>query len=323
MLAILFTVHTFSDWLYGNKFMIYLDHTALSYLFTSNSKNYTLNYWALLISEYNFMIVHHPDIYMILENCLSQLYPRSFWDNSSLTPPSIPFDTPCLAQRKPHDLKALTLVDNSLCTAKSALNRHIKGRLNKQLPFTSEWKHLLQLFHTEGHHGAETLFVKIWNKGYYWPTLHADCSRTCQQCNDCLKHNVTKHGFHPLKTIHATYPFDHVANDLFGPLPTSSKGFNYVLVTTNIATWFTSLCPVHAKTAKETTALSSSTQSLKLSRHSLALSTSSSQPITLKLMEPQKAMSSWHTTPLTSLLTAIGPTGTPFYLLPNMQLTNT
>ncbi|KAL6046894.1 hypothetical protein QOT17_021957 [Balamuthia mandrillaris] len=33
-------------------------------------------------------------------------------------------------------------------------------------------------------------------------------------------------------------------------------------------------------------------------------------------------MSSWHTTPLTSLLTAIGPTGTLFYLLPNMQSTN-
>ncbi|KAL6058694.1 hypothetical protein QOT17_014627 [Balamuthia mandrillaris] len=47
------------------------------------------------------------------------------------------------------------------------------------------------------------------------------------RCNDCLKHNIIKQGFHPLKTIHATYPFDYVVINLFGPLPTSSKGFYY------------------------------------------------------------------------------------------------
>ncbi|KAL6042631.1 hypothetical protein QOT17_024336 [Balamuthia mandrillaris] len=41
----------------------------------------------------------------------------------------------------------------------------------RQLPSTSEQKRLLQLFHTKGHHG---LFIKIWNEGYYWPTLQAD-----------------------------------------------------------------------------------------------------------------------------------------------------
>ncbi|KAL6075854.1 hypothetical protein QOT17_003162 [Balamuthia mandrillaris] len=127
MLAILFAVHSFSNWLYSNKSMIYFDHKALPQLLGSP----------------HLIIIHHPGIPMIFEDCLSQLYPCSFWDNGGLTPPSIPTDTPHLAQHKPRDLKALTLVDNSPTTVKSALNRHIKGRLNKQLPSTSEWKRLL------------------------------------------------------------------------------------------------------------------------------------------------------------------------------------
>ncbi|KAL6052043.1 hypothetical protein QOT17_018830 [Balamuthia mandrillaris] len=71
MLTILFTICSFSDWLYSNKFMIYLNHKALSYLFTSNNKNYTLNYWAILISKYISMIIHHPGVHIILKDCFS------------------------------------------------------------------------------------------------------------------------------------------------------------------------------------------------------------------------------------------------------------
>ncbi|KAL6040450.1 hypothetical protein QOT17_025388 [Balamuthia mandrillaris] len=104
MLTILFAVCSFSDWLYGSKFMIFLNHKA---------KNNTLNYWALFISEYNFKIVYCPDVHMVLEDCFFCLYPPIFWDNSGLAPPTIPVNTPCLPQCKPRDLKALVLIDGS------------------------------------------------------------------------------------------------------------------------------------------------------------------------------------------------------------------
>ncbi|KAL6053580.1 hypothetical protein QOT17_017840 [Balamuthia mandrillaris] len=57
-------------------------------------------------------------------------------------------------------------------------------------------------------------------------------------------------GFHPLKTISAAFPFEHVALDLFGPLATDESGFCYVMVVTDIATRFTLLSRVEGTSGK-------------------------------------------------------------------------
>ncbi|KAL6070430.1 hypothetical protein QOT17_006959 [Balamuthia mandrillaris] len=75
------------------------------------------------------------------------------------------------------------------------------------------------------------------------------------------KQYTIPHVYHsPLFTLSSpeNYPcylllHHNITINLFGPLPTSSKGFNYVLITTDIATWFTFLFPVHVKTSKDVT----------------------------------------------------------------------
>src|SRR5262249_11983552 len=57
-------------------------------------------------------------------------------------------------------------------------------------------------------------------------------------------------GFHPLKSIHAELPLDHIAVDLAGPFPTSADGSNYLLVMVDVATRFVFLRPLTDKRAE-------------------------------------------------------------------------
>ena len=57
-------------------------------------------------------------------------------------------------------------------------------------------------------------------------------------CEECLMFNIGKVGFHPLKSIAATYPGDHWALDLGGPFTPSKRRKIYVLVIVDLATRF-------------------------------------------------------------------------------------
>src|SRR3990167_470739 len=60
-----------------------------------------------------------------------------------------------------------------------------------------------------------------------------------------------KKGFHPLKSIEAELPMDHIGIDLAGPLPTTEDGYNYVLVVIDVCTKFTFLRALKSKLATE------------------------------------------------------------------------
>ncbi len=68
-------------------------------------------------------------------------------------------------------------------------------------------------------------------------------------CELCQRHTVLKAGYHPLTPITASLPLDHLAIDLAGPLSTTSRGNNYILIVVDVASRFVWLRPLQAKTA--------------------------------------------------------------------------
>ncbi|KAL6062843.1 Retrovirus-related Pol poly from transposon [Balamuthia mandrillaris] len=260
LLAVVFALHQFRCWLWGRHFTLFTDHKALSYLFTAKHSSFMLNHWAFLLLQFDFDIVHRPGVQMVLEDALSRLYPPNFWEEDGLAPPVVPNDVKTLApvkkQRNVPRVPSLSVLDASQhppIAPSRELVRYIKLFLDKTAPSSvEEQQELLSRLHLAGHEGAANLFNKVWNEGFFWPSLRADCFATTRSCDACLRFNVAKHGFHPLKTISATFPFEHVALDLFGPLATDESGFCYVLVVTDIATRFTLLRPLVNRTAAAT-----------------------------------------------------------------------
>src|SRR3989338_4323417 len=75
------------------------------------------------------------------------------------------------------------------------------------------------------------------------------CRVIAGNCRACLQFNITRRGFHPLRTIGATYPFDHISIDLGQISVTSQLGNNYFLVVIDICTRYILIRPIPSKSA--------------------------------------------------------------------------
>jgi transposase InsO family protein len=116
--------------------------------------------------------------------------------------------------------------------AKFAGERHLK-----ELVPEGKRNSTMVHFHLEGHFGATRLHSKIWNAGLYWPSLMKDCVKLVSSCIPCARFNVRAAGFNPLRSISATFPFDHVAIDLLF-LKTTPRGNNCALILVDVASKF-------------------------------------------------------------------------------------
>ena len=235
LLAVIFAVSKFRNWLYGQKFTLFCDHAAITYLFTGSHETKMLNYWAYTLLEYNFTIVHRPGILNTLPDALSRLYPSLSEEGK--------------AANQVDQLNAIDL-DIRSKRVNQDLQKFVRERLNKKADISDDEKaSLLSRLHALNHLGADALFKQVWSEGYYWPTLLKDCRDHTSQCVPCQQFNISRQGFHPLNPIHASLPFDHLAIDLAGPFPTSVNGMNFLFVITDIATRFTLLRAIPDKTA--------------------------------------------------------------------------
>jgi hypothetical protein len=128
------------------------------------------------------------------------------------------------------------------------LNEFLRHRADKTAPAsTVEREALLIRTHHLNHQGQASLFKTLWNEGYFWPEMRRDCAAIVAHCAACTRMNVARHGFNPVRSIHATFPMDHVAVDLCKP-GASIPGRILVLVC--VATKYVVLRYIKDKTTK-------------------------------------------------------------------------
>jgi len=70
-------------------------------------------------------------------------------------------------------------------------------------------------------------------------------------CDDCLRHNIGRVGFHSVWPIMAVLPWDHLVFDLKGPYKTTERGYNFILVIKDVATRFIVLKLLRSKDIEE------------------------------------------------------------------------
>ena len=114
----------------------------------------------------------------------------------------------------------------------------------KKIPTKEIRAELIERAHQLEHFSTEGMFRKLWNDGYWWPSMRKDLIVAVQSCIDCLRFNIVQEGFHPLQSIEANKPWDHIQIDLIGPLPISTEGYEYILTVVDILTSYTVLRPL-------------------------------------------------------------------------------
>jgi transposase InsO family protein len=208
LLGIVFSLRKFHRYIWGTHFTLYTDHKALTYLHTQQNLSPMLVGWYDLIFDYDFAVFHKPGIRNILPDKLSRFYT----EEEGETEP-----------------KAQSKITIRSISKQTDIINNINDDQKKQLLIK---QHLL------GHYGPESIVKALKALNYSWPKMNEQAIEICKSCIQCLRYNITRHGYHPLTSIEADQPFDHIAIDLAGPFNTSEDNKHWLLVVIDIHSRF-------------------------------------------------------------------------------------
>jgi hypothetical protein len=89
-----------------------------------------------------------------------------------------------------------------------------------------------------GHYGAFRTHLKIWQSGFFWPTMYEDTKEFVQRCRACQRYgNINSRDAMPLTNNLQIELFDCWGIDYMGPFP-KSRNHEFILVVVDyISKW--------------------------------------------------------------------------------------
>nr|GEY72843.1 reverse transcriptase domain-containing protein [Tanacetum cinerariifolium] len=216
MLAVVYAFEKFRSYLIMNKSIVDTDHSALKYLFAKKDAKARLLRWVLLLQEFDFKVLDTKGAENLAADHLSRL--ENPYENM-LDPKEIneTFPLETLSMVTFHgDSSALWFTDFANCHAGNFI---VKGMTSQQKnKFLKDVKHylwddpflfkicadqvirrcmhgkkpldILEACHngpTGGHHVANLTAKKIFDAGFFWPTIYNDAHEFVKNCNSCQR----------------------------------------------------------------------------------------------------------------------------------------
>nr|GEX76384.1 retrovirus-related Pol polyprotein [Tanacetum cinerariifolium] len=213
MLAVVYAFEKFRSYLIMNKCIVHTDHSALKYLFSKKDAKARLLQWVLLLQEFDFDVLDTKRAENLKADHLSRL--EKPYENV-IDPKEINVTFP---------LKTLSTVtfcgDSSVPWFADFANYH------------AEALDILEACHnrpTRGHQGANLTAKKVFDSGFFWPTIYKDAHELVKNCDSCQRQGkISQRDEMPQNSIQIYEIFDVWGIDFMGPFP-SSRGNKYILV---------------------------------------------------------------------------------------------
>ncbi|GJR27639.1 reverse transcriptase domain-containing protein [Tanacetum coccineum] len=259
LLAVVYAFEKFRPYLVLSKSIVYTDHSALKYLLAKQDAKPRLLRWILLLQEFDVEIRDKKGAENLAADHLSRLENphQSELEKKEITE-TFPLET----------LGMVTFRgDNNAPWFADFANYHagnfvIKGMSSQQKnKFFKDVKHyfwddpflfkicadqvirrcvsgqeafdILKACHsgpTGGHYGANYTAKKIFDSGFYWPTIYKDAHDFVTRCDICQRQGkISQRDEMPQNSIQVCEIFDIWGIDFMGPFP-SSRGNKYILV---------------------------------------------------------------------------------------------
>nr|GEX13096.1 reverse transcriptase domain-containing protein [Tanacetum cinerariifolium] len=217
MLAVVYAFEKFGSYLIMNRSIVYTDHLALKYLFTKKDAKARLLRWILLLQEFDFKVINTKGAENYAADHLSRLeYPYE----NIFDPKEINETFPLVSLNK------IAHKDPSTPWFADFANYHAKNFIIKAID-------ILNACHSgpiEGYYGANYTAKKVFDSGFYWPTIYKDAFELVKRCDSCQRQGkISQKDEMPQNSIQVCEIFDVWGIDFIGPFP-SSKGNKYILV---------------------------------------------------------------------------------------------
>nr|GEY92888.1 reverse transcriptase domain-containing protein [Tanacetum cinerariifolium] len=232
MLAVVYAFEKFWSYLIMNKIVMYTDHSTLKYLFVKKESKARLLRSVLLLQEFKFKVINTKGAENLAADHLSRLENPH---QNVLDPKVI---------NESFHLGILNLV--STCGNSSTprfadfANYHVgnfivKGMSSQQKNkfFKDEAIYILKACHygpIGGHHGPNYTAKKVFDLGFYWPTIYRAAQYLVKNCDVCQRQGkISQRDEMPQNSIQVCEFFYVWGIDFIGLFP-SSRGNKYILV---------------------------------------------------------------------------------------------
>nr|GFA32531.1 reverse transcriptase domain-containing protein [Tanacetum cinerariifolium] len=243
MLAVVYAFEKFRSYLSMNKSIVYTDHSALKYLFTKKDAKARLLRWILLLQEFDFKVIDTRGAENYAADHLSRL--KNPYENV--------FDPKEINEAFPLEtLNKIAHNDPSTPWYADLANYHagsfiIKGMTSQQKKkFFKDARHyfwddpyrfrtcadqiirrcvagleainILKACHNGligGYYGASYTTKKVFDSGFYWPSIYKDAFELVKCCDSCQRQVYGKACHLPLELEHkAFWALKHANFDL-------------------------------------------------------------------------------------------------------------
>ncbi|GJZ63342.1 reverse transcriptase domain-containing protein [Tanacetum coccineum] len=258
LLAVVYAFEKFRSYLVLSKSIVYTDHSAIKYLFAKKDAKPRLMRWILLLQEFDVIIRDKKGAENLAADHLSRLENphQDKLENKEITE-TFPLET----------LGSVALRVDSTPWFADFANYHagnfvVKGMSSQQKnKFFKDVKHyfwddpflfkicadqmirrcvhgkealdILEACHngpTGGHHGANLTAKKVFDAGFFWPSIYKDAHELVKNYDSCQRQGkISQRDEMPQNSIQVCEIFDVWGIDFMGPFP-SSKGNKYLKV---------------------------------------------------------------------------------------------
>nr|GEU73726.1 reverse transcriptase domain-containing protein [Tanacetum cinerariifolium] len=171
MLAVVYAFEKFRSYLIMNKCIVHTDHSALKYLFAKKDAKARLLRWVLLLQEFDFAVIDTKGAENLAANHLSRLEnPYENVLDAKEINENFPLETlGMVTSRGDSGTRGLqTLQITMRVCADQVIRRCVHGK---------EALNVLEAYHngpTGEHHGANLTAKKVFDAGFFWPTIYKD-----------------------------------------------------------------------------------------------------------------------------------------------------
>ncbi|GJU88276.1 reverse transcriptase domain-containing protein [Tanacetum coccineum] len=256
MLAVVYAFEKFRPYLVLSKSIVYTDHSALKYLMNKQDAKPRLLRWVLLLQEFDITIRDKKGSENLAADHLSRLENphKDVLENKDINE-HFPLETlgvissestPWFADYA--NYHAGNFIIKGMTTQQKRkffkdvkhyfwddpyLFRTCADQIIRRCVHGQEAFEILKACHegpTGGHHSANLTARKVFDAGFFWPTIYRDAHTMIKSCDTCQRQGkISQRDEMPQNAIQVCEIFDVWGIDFMGPFP-SSHGNKYILV---------------------------------------------------------------------------------------------